>query len=121
MKMIENIKTKTSQSLQKITNKKLNLDRIKYLGLFSGCNNPLDDVVNCVQSVSKDILVLILGGVTIYSIFVLPYMGFLMASGSPENIKKGKEMFTAWITGIVLIIFSGLIVRVVAKDLLGVG
>lgn len=89
------------------------------MGLFGACT-PTGDIIDCVQSISKDLYSLILGGVIIYSIFMLPYIGYLMASGDTENVKKGKEFFTAWITGLMLIVFSGLIVRVIAKDLLGV-
>jgi hypothetical protein len=55
-----------------------------------------------------------------FSILCIFYAAFVLQTsrGNPENIKKAKENLRACITGLILIIFSVLIVRVVGVDLL---
>jgi len=53
------------------------------------------------------------------SIFIVPYIGVLLASGNEESIKKGSEWFQSWAFGLLLLLLSGLILRVVGSDILG--
>ena len=57
------------------------------------------------------------GGVALLCIM---YSAFRMqtSQGNPEAIKKAQENLTACITGLVLIIFSVLILRIIAQDIL---
>jgi hypothetical protein len=57
------------------------------------------------------------GGVAMLCIM---YSAFRMqtSQGNPEAIKKAQETLTSCITGLVLIIFSVLILRIIAQDIL---
>lgn len=59
------------------------------------------------------------GGVAFLCIL---YAAILMqtSAGNPERLKKAREYLTACITGLLLIIFSVLILRIVGVDILGI-
>jgi hypothetical protein len=48
-------------------------------------------------------------------------MGILWATGNPENIKKASEWFFSWITGLLFLLLSGIIIRVIGVDILNLG
>lgn len=51
------------------------------------------------------------------------YAGFMImtASGVPERIKAGQELMTSAIAGIILLIFSIFILKLIGIDILGLG
>lgn len=55
----------------------------------------------------------------VVSVFLLPYIGVLFASGNPENIQKATEWLTSWATGLLLLLMSGIIIRIIGSDILG--
>jgi len=44
----------------------------------------------------------------------------LVSSGNPDKIQAGKELITAAIAGLLLIIFAVFILRLIGKDILGI-
>lgn len=60
-------------------------------------------------------------GIAIFaSVFLLPYIGVLMASGNPENINKGKEWLFSWLSGLLFLLMSGIIVRLIGSEILNI-
>lgn len=57
-----------------------------------------------------------------FSIICIIYASFLIqtSSGSPDKIKKAQEILTSCITGLILIIFSVFILRLIGYDILGI-
>lgn len=53
------------------------------------------------------------------SIFIVPYFGVLLASGNPENIEKGLEWAKSWAFGLLLLLLSSFVIRVIGSDILG--
>lgn len=55
------------------------------------------------------------------ALLLILYAGFMImtASGNPERIKAGQEMLTSAIAGLILLIFSIYILKVVGVDILG--
>lgn len=56
----------------------------------------------------------------IISFICIIYAAFLFqtSSGNPEKIKKGQELLTSCITGLLIIIFSVLILKIIGIDIL---
>jgi len=53
------------------------------------------------------------------SIFIVPYFGVLLASGNPESIKAGLEWAKSWAFGLLLLLLSSLVIRIIGSDILG--
>jgi len=53
------------------------------------------------------------------SIFIVPYFGVLLASGNPENIEKGLEWAKSWAFGLLLLLLSSFVIRIIGSDILG--
>lgn len=53
------------------------------------------------------------------SLFMIPYIGILLASGDPENVEKGMDWLRSFLGGLLLLVFSGLIIRIFGTDFLG--
>ena len=62
----------------------------------------------------------LIGIAVLGSIFLLPWIGYLWASGQTGNVEKGWEMFNAWFWGLLLLLMSGFIITILGKDLFGV-
>ena len=60
-----------------------------------------------------------IGGGIAFLLMIFGGFQIILSSGNPEKIKAGKEMITAAITGLLLIIFSILILKFVGVDILG--
>jgi hypothetical protein len=57
----------------------------------------------------------------VLSVFLLPYIGVLMASGDPEKIQKGKDWLWSLLTGLFLLLLSGTVLKIVGVDILQLG
>lgn len=97
---------------------------IRVIGFLEGCKAGNlfggNDFEGCISSIGNNAHVLALSIGVLVSIFMLPFIGINLASGNPQNIEKGKEMLMSWAQGLLLIILSGVIVRLVATQLFGV-
>jgi hypothetical protein len=51
------------------------------------------------------------------------YAGFMImtSAGNPERLKAGQELLTSAISGIILLIFSIIILKIIGVDILGLG
>ncbi len=54
---------------------------------------------------------------------LIVYAGFMImsSSGNPERLKAGQELMTSAIAGLIMLIFSIFILRVIGVDILGLG
>lgn len=53
------------------------------------------------------------------SVFIIPYGGILISTGTPENIKKGWDVIKACSIGLAVLILSGTIIRIIGSELIG--
>lgn len=53
---------------------------------------------------------------------LIVYAGFMImtSSGNPERIKAGQELLTSAIAGLILLIFSIFILKIIGVDILGI-
>ncbi len=51
---------------------------------------------------------------------MMVYAGFIMitSSGNPEKLTHGREIFASAIAGLILIIFSAIILKIIGVDIL---
>ena len=61
----------------------------------------------------------IAGGIAFILIIVSGFM-ISTSSGDPKRLQAGRELLTAAITGLLLVIFSAFILRLLGVDLLGI-
>ena len=61
-----------------------------------------------------------IGGVVAFLLIVFGGFQIILSAGNPEKIKAGKEMITSAIAGLLLIIFSVFILRLIGYDILGI-
>jgi hypothetical protein len=90
--------------------------------------NCIDTAIGCVPvfggAGTIDLMTFILGwGVGIaggIAFLLMVYAGFqiMTSSGNPTKLQAGKELFGAAISGLLLLIFSAFIMRVVGVDIL---
>ena len=67
----------------------------------------------------NDIYKLITALGVVLAILVIPYIAVLFASGSPENLKKGKEWLFSLITGLIVILLASVIIKISAQQIFG--
>lgn len=70
--------------------------------------------------IEKNVFGFVLGLAGIFAFFCIIYSAFLMqiSSGNPEKVKNAQSMFTSCIAGLILIIFSVIILRIIGIDIL---
>jgi hypothetical protein len=58
------------------------------------------------------------GGIALVLIF---YAGFMVmtSAGNPQKLTAGKELLTAAIMGLLMLVFAGFILRFIGVDILG--
>ncbi len=59
-----------------------------------------------------------LGGVIAFLLIVFGGFQIILSAGNPDRVKAGKEMITSAIAGLLLIIFSVFILRLLGHDIL---
>ncbi|MBI4058316.1 VWA domain-containing protein [Candidatus Gottesmanbacteria bacterium] len=89
-------------------------------------NNSVWTGIGCVPSRPHDFLlslvkfsISIAGGI---AFLLILYAGFMLmtSQGNPEKIQSGKELLYAAITGLLLIVFSIIILKIIGVDILGI-
>lgn len=77
---------------------------------------------NLSDFISKTLFGIGIGFAGIIAFFCILYAGYTLqtSAGNPEKIKKAQEMLTSCIIGLLLIIFSVFILRVIGVDILRV-
>jgi hypothetical protein len=73
----------------------------------------------CFKNLGDRAVVFLIALGVLSSVFLLPYIGMLWASGNPDNIQKATEMLVAWASGLLLLLLSGFIIEMVGRDVLG--
>jgi len=88
------------------------------------CTNGVNTALGCLPYQTDNFVATFLGflaGVVgLIALFVMLTATVVIMTGgaNPEQVKKGKELFTAGITGLLFIIFSVVILRIVAGDII---
>ncbi len=59
-----------------------------------------------------------LGGLVAFFLMIFGGLQIILSGGNPEKVKAGKEIITSAIAGLLLIIFSVFILRLIGVDLL---
>ena len=59
-----------------------------------------------------------IGGATAFILIIAGAFQIILSAGSPDRVKAGKEMITSAIAGLLLIIFSVFILRLIGYDIL---
>lgn len=62
----------------------------------------------------------IIGGISLL-IMVMAVFQMITSAGNPDNLKQGHERFTSAIIGMLVVIFSVLLLRIIGVDILGLG
>lgn len=60
-----------------------------------------------------------IAGIIALVIMIIGSVTVMTGGGNPEQVKKGKELFTGAVIGILFIIFSVVILRIIAGDIIG--
>ena len=79
-----------------------------------------EDITACIASWGAQANRFFIGIGLIASLLLLPFIGYLLASGNPGNIEKGWELLNSWFWGIALLLISGFLVSIIGRDLFGV-
>ncbi len=84
----------------------------------------IDTALGCVpldtQSFTKTLIKYAIGlaGFTALAIMLIGTIIILTGGSNPEQVKKGKEIFTSAILGLLFIIFSAVILKIINQDIL---
>lgn len=78
-------------------------------GPLQGINN-LSDIVNRIIE-----LLIPLGGIILLFVLILGGYQYLMSQGQPEKIKAAQAKITTGIIGFILLVFSYIVVNLIAK------
>ena len=60
------------------------------------------------------------GGIAFFLIIMASFM-ITTSAGNPERIKAGQELLTSAIAGLIMLVFSVFILRIIGVDILGLG
>jgi len=61
-----------------------------------------------------------LGGIVAFILIIFGAFQIILSGGNPDRVKAGKEMITSAIAGLLLIIFSVFILRLIGHDILDI-
>jgi hypothetical protein len=59
-----------------------------------------------------------IGGIIAFILIVIGAFQIILSAGNPDRVKAGKEMITSAIAGLLLIIFSVFILKIIGYDIL---
>jgi len=89
-----------------------------------GCSGGINTALGCIpyetKGFSTSLLSFLIGVVGLVALVVMLIATFMIMTGgsNPEQVKKGKELFTGGVTGILFIIFSVTLLRIIAGDII---
>lgn len=98
---------------------KLYLIFFSIMCFFTFSSPVLADLEVDIKEITDTLLMGIIGIGLIFGVFIIPYAVILMASGNQENIKKGREWLNSYIQGLIVVLLSGAIIRIVGTEILG--
>ncbi len=91
------------------------------------CENGIDTAIGCLPLVSLNSWASIFlkigiglgGGI---ATFMIIYAGFMIitSTGDPARLKAGQELLTSAVAGVIMLIFSMFILRIVGGSILGI-
>lgn len=93
--------------------------------LFCNGSDGLNTAIGCIPiGDTQSLLIFILrwaigvgGGISLLLIIIASFMT-ITSSGNPERVQAGKELLTSAIAGLIMLIFSFFILKVIGVDLL---
>lgn len=62
-----------------------------------------------------------IGGGIAFLLIIVSGFQIMTSSGNPERIQAGKELMTSAIAGLIMLVFSVFILRIIGVDILGLG
>lgn len=94
---------------------------------FTGCNgNEINTALGCIDASGTNFVTKLLsfgigiaGGI---AMLLIIFGGFqiLTSAGNPERLNEGKELISSAITGLLMIVFSVFLLRIIGVDILGI-
>ncbi len=87
--------------------------------------NSIDTALGCLPADTENFTLIFvkyavgLAGFSALIIMLIATITILTGGSNPEQVKKGKELFTSAIMGLLFIIFSAVILKIINQDLLG--
>ncbi len=94
---------------------------------FTGCvGNQINTAFGCISVEGTDFVTTLLnfgigiaGGI---AMLLIIFGGFqiLTSAGNPERLNEGKELISSAITGLLMIVFSVLLLQIIGVDILGI-
>jgi hypothetical protein len=91
-----------------------------------GCDQGINSALGCIpyttEAFGPALFGLLVGTAGMFALILMLFATFLYitSGGDQEKLKKAKELFTAAVTGLLFIIFSVVLLRITAGDILEV-
>ena len=90
-------------------------------------DNGIETAIGCIHTQPtvfvKDILkfiVAIAGGIA-FLLMILGVFGMITSAGNPDNLQAGKDRLTSAIIGLLFVVLSVLLLKIIGVDILGLG
>ncbi len=96
--------------------------------VFEGCNNEgsINTAIGCIPINNTDEFIAFVlrwaigvGGGVAFLLILLAGFQIMTSSGNPDKLKAGQELMTSAIAGLILLIFTVFILRIIGVDILG--
>lgn len=94
--------------------------------LTNGGKKGIDTAIGCIPIENSDDLIgfilkwaIGVGGGIAFLLIVLAGFQIMTSSGNPDRLKAGQELMTSAIAGLILLIFSVFILKIIGVDILG--
>ena len=95
--------------------------------VFEGCNKgSINTAIGCIPINNTDEFIgfvlrwaIGVGGGIAFLLIVFAGFQIMTSSGNPDRLKAGQELMTSAIAGLILLIFSVFILRIIGIDILG--
>src|SRR3989344_4807986 len=92
------------------------------------CDNPedADTALGCIPTTPRDLVqwvlkyAILMGGGIAFLLSVWGGATILLSAGNPEKINEGREIIVSAISGLLFIVFSVFLLRLIGVDILGI-